>query len=142
MNHSKNAGNTTSQLIVTWGTRLIGIGLVVLGLHVLLPDFAAWGYGVTPLDENGKAYLIAAGARDLSLGLMTLYLLKRHRTALGMYLFCMLIIPVADTIIVLQHGTAIWKILPHAIGVVGIAIIASFAMKEKITNESSLDPTD
>ena len=58
------------------------------------------------------------------------------------YLFCMLIIPVADTIIVLQHGTAIWKILPHAIGVVGIAIIASFAMKEKITNESSLDPTD
>ena len=110
---------------------LIGFGLLLLGLHVLVPDFAAWRYGVSPLDENGKAYLIAAGARDLSLGFMTLYLLKYHRAALGMYLLCMLIIPIADTIVVLQYSTATWKILPHAIGVVGIAAVAYCAKREQ-----------
>ena len=116
--------------IVTWGARLTGFGLILLGLHVFLPDLAAWGYGVDPLDANGKAYLVAAGARDLSLGLMTLYLLKYHRSSLGMFFVFMMIIPIADTLIVLQHGSAAWKVLPHAVGLIAIAIISYSAFQE------------
>lgn len=117
--------------IVTWGTRLIGIGLIALGLHVFAPSLAAWGYGVTPVDQNGTAYLQATGMRDLALGLMTLYLLSRFRRSIGVFLMCMLVIPISDTIIVLQYGTASWKILPHAAGLIGIAVIIFFAFKEQ-----------
>ena len=117
--------------IVTWGSRLTGAGLIVLGLHVFLPDLAAWGYGVTPLDANGKAYLVAAGARDLSLGLMTLYLLKYHRFTLGVFFLFMLIIPIADTFIVLNHGTSAWKIFPHAAGLIVISVISYLAFQER-----------
>lgn len=116
--------------IVTWGSILTGVGLIILGLHVLATDFAATGYGVSPLDANGKAYLLAAGARDLALGMTTLYLLKCNRSALAAYFFCMLTIPIADTMIVLGYGNAIWKIWPHAIGAVGIAVIGIFAFRE------------
>ena len=82
----------TKPPIVTWGSMLTGIGLVMLGLHVLAPDLAAWGYGVAPLDENGKAYLVAAGARDLALGLMTLHLRKHHRSTLGIFFLCIIFV--------------------------------------------------
>ena len=121
----------TPSPIVTWGARLTGLGLILLGLHVFAPDLAAWGYGVEPLDANGKAYLVATGIRDLALGLMTLYLLRNFRASLGMFFLFMLVIPLADTLIVLQHGTAAWKILPHAVGIVAIAVIAFCAFKEQ-----------
>lgn len=117
--------------LVTWGARLTGIGLIALGLHVFLPDLAAWGYGVFPLEPNGKAYLVAAGMRDLSLGLMTLYLLGAHRETLGMFFLFLLVIPIADTAIVLVHGSNPVKILPHAVGVVALPIISWLAFREQ-----------
>lgn len=130
------ASEITSELlthspIVTWGTRLIGIGLILLGLHVFAPELAAWGYGVTPVDQNGTAYLIATGARDLALGLMTLFLLGNYRQCIGVFLLCMLVIPIADTIIVLRFGAASWKVLPHVAGLIGIAVVAFSAFKEQ-----------
>ena len=130
---NSNSSSANHHPIVTWGAGLTGIGLILLGLHVLIPELAAWGYGVTPLDANGKAYLFAAGARDLSLGLMTLYLAKCHRSTLGMFFLFMLVIPIADTLIVLIHGTAWWKVAPHAAGLVVIGVISYFAFQEKPT---------
>ncbi len=117
--------------LVTWGAALTGIGLIVLGLHVFLPDLAAWGYGVHPLEGNGTAYLVAAGMRDLSLGLMTLYLLKNHRSSIGMFFLFMLVIPVADTAIVLTQGSHPAKVLPHAVGIVAVAAISWLAFREQ-----------
>ena len=122
--------------LVTWGTTLTGIGLIVLGLHVFLPDLASWGYGVSPLEPNGKAYLVAAGMRDLALGLMTLYLLKNFRAAIGMFFLFMLIIPIADVSIVLMHGSEPIKILPHAVGVVALAIISWLAFGERSQSDA------
>lgn len=132
MSDSKAAHNP----IVTWGAALTGIGLIVLGLHVFLPDLAAWGYGVTPLEPNGKAYLVATGMRDLSLGLMTLYLLKHFRAAIGMFFLFMLVIPIADTAIVLMHGSNPINVLPHAVGIVAVAIISWLAFKERNVYEA------
>ena len=117
--------------IVTWGARLTAAGLILLGLHVAVPDLAAWGYGIEPLDDNGEAYLIAAGVRDFSLGLMTLYLLRQYRGALGVFFLFMLVIPVFDTILVLRYATEVWKIFPHATGVIGLAVISFFAFREQ-----------
>ena len=101
-----------------------------------MPDLASWGYGVSPLEPNGKAFLVATGMRDLSLGLMTLYLLKNFRAAMGMFLLLMLVIPVADTAIVLVHGSNPVRVLPHAVGIVAIAVISWLAFGEKRTQES------
>lgn len=128
---SKNA-------LVTWGAALTGIGLILLGLHIFIPDFAAWGYGVSPLDPNGKAYLAATGMRDLSLGMMTLYLLRNFRASLGMFFLFLLLIPIADTAIVLLYGTHPASVLPHAVGIVAIAIISWLAFGEQ-TNAMSND---
>ena len=125
------------SVIVTWGSRLTALGLILLGLHVLFPDFAAWGYGVDPVGDNGKAYVTAAGFRDLSLGLMTLFLLQNHRSALGWFFVLMMIVPMADLIIVLQYGSAAWKVLPHAIGLIGIGVIAFSAFKEQARSTSA-----
>ncbi len=122
--------------IVTWGSVLTGAGLILLGMHVFVPEFAAWGYGVEPLDDKGTAYLTATGARDLSLGLMTLYLLKYHRAAIAIFMLCMLVVPVADTLIVLKYGEQVWKILPHAVGIVGISAISYFAFAEQKASNS------
>lgn len=133
MSDSEHATRGAANLnpLVTWGASLTGIGLIVLGLHVFLPDLAAWGYGVTPLEPNGKAFLVAAGMRDLSLGLMTLYLLTNFRAAIGMFFLLMLIIPVADTAIVLMHGSNPVSVMPHAVGIVAVAVISWLAFGEQ-----------
>lgn len=117
--------------IVSWGATLTGTGLILLGLHVFVPEFAAWGYGVYPLEPNGEGYLIATGMRDLSLGLVTLYLLKNFRASLGMFFLFLLVIPIADTVIVLMYGSSPTKVLPHAVGIVALAVISILAFGEQ-----------
>jgi hypothetical protein len=131
MSDSDHSNVVTLNPLVTWGATLTGVGLIVLGLHVFLPDLASWGYGVSPLESNGKAYLVAAGMRDLSLGLMTLYLLKNFRAAIGMFFLLMLVIPVADTAIVLMHGSNPINVTPHAVGIVAVAVISWLAFGEQ-----------
>jgi hypothetical protein len=120
-----------NSLLVTWGATLTGAGLILLGLHVFVPEFAAWGYGVYPLEPKGEGYLIATGMRDLSLGLITLYLLRNFRAALGMFFLFLLVVPIADTAIVLKYGASPAKVFPHAVGIVVLAVISMLAFGEQ-----------
>lgn len=123
--------NQWPSLIVTCGAWLTGIGLVVLGLQCLVFPGAADGYGVSPLDKNGFAYLLATGMRDLSLGLITIYLLLRFRPALSVFFSLLTIIPIADVLIVWNYGNSLLSLGVHLVGVVGLSVIAVCAFAEQ-----------
>lgn len=123
--------STNRSWIVTWGSWITGIGLILLAVQCLVYSGAADGYGVSPVDERGKAYLLATGMRDLSLGLMTLYLLFNYRACLAIFFLIMTIVPVADTLIVSRYGNSLINLGPHVIGLIGLLIISYFAYREK-----------
>ena len=102
-----------------------------LGLQCFVYPGVAAGYGVSPVDENGFAYLLATGMRDVFLGIATIYLLLRFRAALPVYFLAMLLIPIADTAIVLRYGNTLASVWPHVTGIVGLAIISYFAFQEQ-----------
>lgn len=125
---NSNAGN--HHPIVTWGSWITGIGLILLAIQCFVYDGAADGYGVSPLDANGMAYLIATGMRDFSLGLITLFLLLKFRKALPVFFLLLAIVPVADTLIVIGYGNSTLSLAPHVIGLVGLLVISFFAFQE------------
>ncbi len=136
----KPAGNPLDKrtnwpsVIVTWGAWLTGVGLILLGVQCLVFPGAADGYGVSPIDEKGFAYLLATGMRDLSLGLITIYLLLRFRSALAVYFALLIIIPVADALIVWNYGNSLVSLGVHLVGVVGLCVIAVCAALDQRSN--------
>ena len=116
--------------MVTLGSWFTGISLVLLAIQCLVYDGAAEGYGVAPIDENGKAYLLATGMRDLALGVMTLFLLIKFRPCLPIYFLIMTIIPIADTLIVMNYGNSMASTTLHVIGIVGLLALSLLAFFE------------
>ena len=123
--------NKWASVVVTCGAWLTGIGLVLLGLQCLVFSGAADGYGVSPIDEKGFAYLLATGMRDLALGLITIYLLLCFRSALAVYFALLIIIPFADALIVLNYGNSVLSLAVHLVGVVGLCVITAYAALEQ-----------
>lgn len=116
--------------IVTFGGWITGIGLILLALQCFVYPGVAEGYGVAPVDDNGFAYLLATGMRDLFLGITTIYLMLRFRAALPFYFLAMIVVPVADTLIVLRYGDSMLSTLPHVAGIIGLAVFSFFAYRE------------
>ncbi len=140
MNTSENLPdkkNHWPSTIVTCGVWLTGVGLILLGLQCLVFPGAADGYGVSPIDEEGFAYLLATGMRDLSLGLITIYLLLRFRPALAVYFAFLAIIPIADTLIVWNYGNSTLSLAVHLVGVVGLCTIAACAFAEQRSSHAN-----
>jgi len=112
--------------LVTIGTVLVGLSLLGLGVHCLLPAIASAGYGI-PIGDANPGYLFATGARDAVLGLMALGILFWHRRALPLFLSCLVLLPIADVAIVMAQGTGLKGIGPHAFGVVGLLVLSAMA---------------
>lgn len=121
----------TQSIIVTWGSWIAGIGLILLAAQCFVYQGAADGYGVSPVDDKGFAYLLATGMRDLSLGMTTIFLLLKHRSSLGIYFLLLTVVPIADTLIVLRYGNSVFNLAPHVIGIVGLLAIAYLAIQEQ-----------
>lgn len=117
--------------IVTIGSWVTGIGLILLAVQCLVYPGAAEGYGVSPIDDNGFAYLLATGMRDLFFGLVTIYLLLNFRAALGFYFLAMLIVPIADTLIVLRYGNSLLSLWPHVAGMLVIGALSFLCFREQ-----------
>ncbi len=117
--------------IVTIGSWMIGIGLILLAVQCLVYPGAAEGYGVSPLDERGFAYLLATGMRDLTLGIITIYLLLNFRAALGFFFLAMLVVPIADTLIVMRYGNSLFSIWLHAGGLAFLATLSILCIRER-----------
>ena len=122
--HSRNR-------IVTIGSWFTGLGLILLAIQCLIYPGAAEGYGVSPIDEKGFAYLLATGMRDLFFGLVTIYLLLNFRAALGVFFLAMLIVPIADTLIVLRYGNSLLSTWPHVTGIFVIGILSFLSFREQ-----------
>ena len=125
--------------IVTIGGWITGMGLIFLGLHCLFFPNVAEGYGVSPVDDKGFAYLLATGMRDLFIGIATIYLLIRFRAALPFYFFAMLIIPIADVLIVLRYGDSYINTWPHAAGIIALSLISYLAFREARGHDKNED---
>ena len=130
MNTIESNSSNNASLIVTIGVWLTGIGLILLSIQCFVYPGVAEGYGVWPVDENGFAYLLATGMRDLFMGIATIYLLLRFRDALAFYFLAMIIVPVADTLIVLRYGESWISIWPHVAGMLVLAAISFAAHRE------------
>ena len=126
-------------MMVNLGSWITGIGLILLALQCFVVPWAAEGYGVSPIDENGFAYLLATGMRDLFMGIATLYLLLHHRSALPFFFLAMIVVPLADTLIVLRYGDSLLATGPHVIGLVGLALLSYLAHRENSTENSRPD---
>ena len=91
------------------GVAMLGIGT----LAAVRPDLAAQGYGVPVSTESDRAYMTAAGIRDLFVGGVVLaFSLMRDRRALGVNLALGSGIAVGDGIIALRHGPNPKRVLP------------------------------
>ncbi|MBB2773859.1 MULTISPECIES: DUF4267 domain-containing protein [Mycolicibacterium] len=86
---------------------LIGAAIILIGARfIVAPRAAAAGYGVAPdLGQQGvSAYLSVKGVRDIASGLFVLILMASGAThLLGWVILAAMIIPVADTVIVLGN---------------------------------------
>ena len=137
---SNSIRNTKPNLVVTVGSWIAGVGLILLALQCFVYPDVAKGYGVSPVDDNGFAYLLATGMRDLFMGVATIYLLLWHRTALPFYFLAMLIVPIADTSIVLRYGDSWISTLPHVIGIIGLAVLSWLAYREQGRKGDAIRP--
>ncbi len=117
--------------IVTVGSWVTGVGLLLLSVQCFVYPDAAKGYGVFPLDDNGYAYLLATGMRDFALGCVTLYLLTHFRASLGPYMLILTIVPVSDTLIVLKYGESSIGLIPHIVGIIGLLVVSILAFREQ-----------
>ena len=91
-----------------------GVTMLAIGtLAAVRPDLAAQGYGVPVSSESDRAYMTAAGIRDLFVGGVVLaFSLLRDRRALGVALALGSGIAVGDGIIALRHGPDPKRVLP------------------------------
>jgi len=125
------ANRNSFSPIVTAGSWITGLGLVLLAVQCLVDRGAAENYGVAPLDGNGFAYLLATGMRDLFLGIVTIYLLLKFRAALAVYFLAMLVVPIADTLIVVRYGDSWLSIWPHVAGILVLASLSFLCFREQ-----------
>ena len=131
MNTSSQGDISKPSFIVTAGAWITGVSLILLGFLCLVFNGIAEGYGVFPVDEKGTGYLVATGMRDVSLGMVTLYLLLRFRAAMPVYLCMLSFIPFADALIVLKYGSPGLSLGVHVVGFVGLIVMAVCAFGEQ-----------
>lgn len=115
--------------LVTVGTVALALGLLGLCAQTLLdPVGASEGYGVPA--ETDLVWVTAAGVRDGVLGLVALALLLRHRAALPVFLAALLVLPIADVVLSVSHGSHGLAAAPHALGTVAIGLLLALALPD------------
>ncbi|MFC7677100.1 DUF4267 domain-containing protein [Mycolicibacterium sp. GCM10028919] len=87
---------------------LIGAAIIVIGARFLVaPGVAAAGYGVRmdPAEPSARANASVKGVRDIASGLFVFIVMAAGATQLlGWIILAAIIIPLADTAIVLRGG--------------------------------------
>ena len=131
MSNSSVPEHNLANPVITVGSWITGVGLILLAVQCLVYPGAAEGYGVSPIDDNGFAYLLATGMRDLFFGIVTIYLLLNFRPALGVYYLAMLIVPIADALIVLRYGNSLLSLWPHVAGIFVVGALSILCFREQ-----------
>jgi len=112
---------------------LLGVALIAIGVTaVLAPDFAAKSYGVEVTTLPARVWVRAAGVRDIAIGGILLGLLARRveATSLGITVLLATLVPIVDSVIVLQTSGVRPAVILHAgtilpLMALGIALILS-----------------
>ena len=128
--------NAGAQGVTTIGPALyrlsVGGALTMMGIGAIAgirPALAARAYGVPAEGESARAYMTAAGVRDLSFGgLVLVFALLRDRRALGASAALGSVIAIGDGLIALRHGPDPKKVLPMHWGSAAACIVAAAAL--------------
>ena len=105
---------------------LLGLLLVAIGVAAMVaPGFAAASYGVDAT-FSAHAFVRAAGARDVAIGALLLVLLARRvdTTTLGIVVLVTTLVPIVDSVIVLQASGLRLAVVIHAGSILPILILA------------------
>jgi hypothetical protein len=104
-------------------------GMIAIGIAgVIAPQRSARGYGIESEDANALAYVRAAAARDVAIGLVLLRASRKggkkaFRTALA----CAALVPLADMTLVAVNTGDPRRLAVHAAGLAGIAAVWALA---------------
>lgn len=106
---------------------LLGLGLVAVGIAALLvPGLAAAVYGVDATTLSARIFVRAAGVRDLAIGGILLGLLARRieSRALGIAVLGTTLVPIVDSLNVLQGSGLRLAVILHAGSILPIVFLA------------------
>ena len=114
--------SVTHPLVVLLGLSLVAIGLIAQ----LAPGLAATFYGVEARTLPALVFVRAAGARDMVVGGILIYLLVRRveNRTLGIVLLIATLIPIVDALGVLQASGMSPAFILHAGSILPILILA------------------
>lgn len=113
----------SKQSIHVAAVAFVGISLIAIGaIAVVAPETAASMFGVPVTSNETRAYVWAAGGRDIAIGSLFLVFLalRVNRRVLGASLLVAAIIPVGDALVVYIYGGTQGKypLLLHSLGIV------------------------
>jgi hypothetical protein len=115
------------QYMLRFLVALLGVGLVAVGIAaVLAPGFAATLYGVDAPTLSASVFVRAAGARDVAIGAILIALLARRcdTRTLGIAVLGATLVPVFDTVSVLQASGMRLALILHAGSILPMIVIA------------------
>ncbi len=113
--------------ILRTAVALLGVGLVAIGVAALLaPAFAAGFYGVDATTLSAHVFVRAAGVRDIVIGGILLGLLARRieTRTVGIAVLIATLVPIVDTVSVLQASGAQPALILHAGSILPMMILA------------------
>lgn len=117
------------RLLLRYGTWILGLGLIALGVGaLLLPGPSSEAYGV-PTSE--VTWVAATGCRDLALGITVLLLVQRQPDALRWVLPPAFLLPAVDAVLVVMAGRPWLNTFPHVTGAIVIGVLAVLAWRHK-----------
>lgn len=106
---------------------LMSVTFVALGTAALLvPDIASALYGVDATTHSARAFVRAAGARDIAIGGILLGLLARHveSRTVGITVLATTLVPIVDAVIVFQASGVRPATVLHAGSILPMLILA------------------
>lgn len=106
---------------------LVGFGFIAVGVAALLaPGFAATLYGVDATTLSARVFVRAAGARDVAIGAILIGLLARRSDtrSLGIAVLGATLVPVFDTVSVLQASGVQLALILHAGSILPMMVLA------------------
>ena len=112
---------------------LLSVGFIAVGVAALLaPGLAATMYGVDAITLSARVFVRAAGARDVAIGAILIGLLARRsdNRSVGIAVLGAMLIPIFDTVSVLQASGVQLALILHAGAILPIMVLAIALLRD------------
>jgi hypothetical protein len=137
----------TKRVVATWVVIPIGTSLVLIGMCALVvPDFAARSYGVPSDSDATRAFVRAAGTRDIAIGgwLLSLLALQVGSRVLGISFLVLTVIPASDLLIVAtaRSGGNTGALALHGSAILVLPALGCWLLRDGRRTKGTVTPPD